>query len=199
MGSARSARQTSASTSRNAESDRRGTEPHEVLLQALYEREPDLHTPAHDVTELAVDVGERLGLNEARARRAAARSDAARHRQDRDPGSDPAQAGRSRRCGVAFVRQHTVVGERILGASPALRPVGRIVRASHERWDGTGYPDQLRGDADPAGSKDRLRLRCILRDDDGPPLPRRNEHGRGAWPSSNAAPGRNSTPRSSPS
>ena len=122
-------------------------EPHEVLLQALYEREPDLHTRAHDVTELAVAVGERLGLNEAKLaelRRAAMLHDIGKiaipdqilHKPD---ALDDAE--------LAFVRKHTVVGERIVSASPALRPVGRIVRSSHERWDGTGYPDQLRGDA----------------------------------------------------
>jgi HD-GYP domain-containing protein (c-di-GMP phosphodiesterase class II) len=38
-----------------------------------------------------------------------------------------------------------VIGQRILDASPALNEVGRIVRATHERWDGTGYPDGLSG------------------------------------------------------
>ena len=35
-----------------------------------------------------------------------------------------------------FVRQHSVVGERILAASPALRSIGPIIRSTHERWDG---------------------------------------------------------------
>ncbi len=39
-------------------------QPHEVLLQALYEREPDIHTHANEVTELAVAVGRRLGLDD---------------------------------------------------------------------------------------------------------------------------------------
>ena len=43
-----------------------------------------------------------------------------------------------------FMRQHPLIGERILSVDPALRPVARLVRASHERWDGNGYPD-LRG------------------------------------------------------
>ena len=42
-----------------------------------------------------------------------------------------------------FMRQHTILGERILNAAAALRPVARLVRSSHERWDGTGYPDGL--------------------------------------------------------
>jgi HD-GYP domain-containing protein (c-di-GMP phosphodiesterase class II) len=49
----------------------------------------------------------------------------------------------------AFIQRHTIVGERILAASPALRRVGSIVRSSHERWDGQGYPDGLAGEAIP--------------------------------------------------
>jgi diguanylate cyclase (GGDEF)-like protein len=52
-----------------------------------------------------------------------------------------------------FVRQHTLLGERILNAAPALRPVAMIVRASHERWDGRGYPDGLAGDEIPLGAR----------------------------------------------
>jgi len=46
-----------------------------------------------------------------------------------------------------------IIGERILNADPALRPVARLVRASHERWDGHGYPDGLAGAAIPLGSR----------------------------------------------
>jgi diguanylate cyclase (GGDEF)-like protein len=48
-----------------------------------------------------------------------------------------------------IVRQHTVVGERIVGRVPGLEPVADAVRASHERWDGLGYPDGLAGTAIP--------------------------------------------------
>ena len=51
------------------------------------------------------------------------------------------------------MRQHTLIGERILNAAPALRPVARLVRSSHERWDGSGYPDGLAGEAIPLGSR----------------------------------------------
>jgi diguanylate cyclase (GGDEF)-like protein len=44
-----------------------------------------------------------------------------------------------------IVRQHTVVGERIVGRVPGLEAVADAVRASHERWDGLGYPDGLAG------------------------------------------------------
>jgi HD-GYP domain-containing protein (c-di-GMP phosphodiesterase class II) len=52
-----------------------------------------------------------------------------------------------------FMRQHTILGERILNAAAALRPVARLVRSSHERWDGTGYPDRLAGAEAPLGSR----------------------------------------------
>ena len=51
------------------------------------------------------------------------------------------------------MRQHTVAGERILGAAESMRPVARLVRAAHERWDGRGYPDQLRGEEIPLGAR----------------------------------------------
>ncbi len=44
-----------------------------------------------------------------------------------------------------IVRQHTVVGERIVGRVAGLEPIADAVRASHERWDGLGYPDGLAG------------------------------------------------------
>ncbi|MFO1534027.1 MAG: enoyl-CoA hydratase-related protein, partial [Thermoplasmatota archaeon] len=40
---------------------------------------------------------------------------------------------------------HTLIGERILSAAPALARAARIVRWSHERFDGNGYPDGLAG------------------------------------------------------
>ena len=52
-----------------------------------------------------------------------------------------------------FMRQHTILGERILNAAPALRPVARLVRATHERWDGGGYPDGLAGEQIPLGAR----------------------------------------------
>ena len=48
------------------------------------------------------------------------------------------------------MRRHTIIGERILAAAPALVPVAALVRSSHERWDGAGYPDGLAGEEHPA-------------------------------------------------
>ena len=54
---------------------------------------------------------------------------------------------------LSFIRQHTVVGERILRAAPALGGVAPLVRSSHERFDGTGYPDRLAGEEIPLGAR----------------------------------------------
>jgi HD-GYP domain-containing protein (c-di-GMP phosphodiesterase class II) len=51
------------------------------------------------------------------------------------------------------MRRHTIVGERILAAAPALTGVARLVRSTHERWDGRGYPDNLAGEKIPLGAR----------------------------------------------
>jgi diguanylate cyclase (GGDEF)-like protein len=54
---------------------------------------------------------------------------------------------------LEFVHRHTIVGERIAAAAPALAPVARLIRSSHERWDGAGYPDGLAGTDIPLGAR----------------------------------------------
>ena len=51
------------------------------------------------------------------------------------------------------MRRHTVIGESIIAEAPALREVAALVRASHERWDGAGYPDGLAGEEIPLGAR----------------------------------------------
>jgi HD-GYP domain-containing protein (c-di-GMP phosphodiesterase class II) len=52
-----------------------------------------------------------------------------------------------------IVRQHTVAGERIVNRAPGLEQVGEAIRATHERWDGTGYPDGLRAEQIPLAAR----------------------------------------------
>jgi HD-GYP domain-containing protein (c-di-GMP phosphodiesterase class II) len=56
------------------------------------------------------------------------------------------------------VERHTIVGEQILAPVEFLAGVRTLVRHEHERWDGTGYPDGLAGEAIPLGS--RIILAC---------------------------------------
>jgi HD-GYP domain-containing protein (c-di-GMP phosphodiesterase class II) len=52
-----------------------------------------------------------------------------------------------------LMRTHTLVGERMLSVLPALAPVATLIRSSHERWDGTGYPDRLTAEEIPLGAR----------------------------------------------
>jgi two-component system cell cycle response regulator len=51
------------------------------------------------------------------------------------------------------MRQHSLIGERIIAAAPALAAAARLVRSTHERFDGTGYPDGLAGEQIPLGAR----------------------------------------------
>jgi HD-GYP domain-containing protein (c-di-GMP phosphodiesterase class II) len=53
----------------------------------------------------------------------------------------------------AVVRSHTIRGAEILAEVAGLRHLAPLVRASHERWDGTGYPDRLIGRAIPLAAR----------------------------------------------
>jgi two-component system, cell cycle response regulator len=131
---------------------RRGT-AHEPLLRTLAEREPELRAHVADVSSLAARVGEQLGLapDELEELRLAAELHDVGKLAIPDvvlqkSGSlDPTEWG--------FIHSHTLIGQRILGAAPALRPVGTIVRSTHENWDGTGYPDGLAGEAIPLAAR----------------------------------------------
>jgi diguanylate cyclase (GGDEF)-like protein len=53
----------------------------------------------------------------------------------------------------AVIREHTVIGERILRSVPEMAEVATIVRHSHEHWDGSGYPDGIAGEDIPLPSR----------------------------------------------
>ena len=125
----------------------------DVLLSTLSERRPELHARLRDVAEMALAVGRELamspeGLDE--VARAAELHDVGKIAipdaiLDKPEPLDEAE--------WSFMRRHTIIGERILLAAPALRPVARLVRSSHERWDGGGYPDGLAGEEIPLGAR----------------------------------------------
>ncbi len=52
-----------------------------------------------------------------------------------------------------LMREHSLIGQEMLERRMELLAVGPLVRATHERWDGTGYPDGLRGPSIPLPSR----------------------------------------------
>ncbi len=128
-------------------------EPHEMLLQALFERSPGLRDHVGEVVHRAVTIGETLGLSadELEELRLAARlHDVGKLAVPDDVLQKPGPLYPEE---WAFIREHTVIGQRILAASPGWLGVAAIVRATHERWDGTGYPDGLEGNAIPLAAR----------------------------------------------
>ena len=135
--------------SRRGESDRTMA----ALLEALSVREPELQEQIAGLGTLAGDIGRMLGLRRDELEeldRAAQLHDLGKLAVPDEILSKPGPLDERE---WAFVRQHTIVGERILRASPALRSVATIVRASHENWDGTGYPDGIAADEIPLASR----------------------------------------------
>jgi hypothetical protein len=126
---------------------------HDALLRVLNERDPELQTHGDSVSRLAVAVGVRLGLN-AHALdllgRAAALHDIGKVAV---PDAILDKPGALTPEEWDFMRTHTLLGERILAAAPALSEEAALVRSSHERWDGGGYPDQRAGNDIPLGSR----------------------------------------------
>ena len=135
--------------SRRGESDRTMA----ALLEALAQREPDLQAHLEGVGALAVETGRVLGLRRDEL------DELARAAQLHDLGKLAVPDEILQKPGPlderewAFIRQHTIVGERILRASPALRSVATVVRSSHEHWDGSGYPDGLAGEEIPLAAR----------------------------------------------
>jgi diguanylate cyclase (GGDEF)-like protein len=129
-----------------------------VLLQVLSERNADLGDHGTIVGGLAGVVARQLGLPEADVgdlERAAELHDVGKIAI---PDAILSKPGRLTEDEWAFIRRHPLIGERILSAAPSLLRVAQLVRMSHERFDGRGYPDGLEGDEIPIGA--RIILVC---------------------------------------
>jgi diguanylate cyclase (GGDEF)-like protein len=139
--------------SKNRERASAGSQSRDVLLTALREREPDLHAHLVGVAALARLLADELGLP------AEQRDETLRAAELHDVGKMAIPDAILNKPGpldqpeLDFIRKHPLIGERIIASAPALVPVARLVRSSHERWDGKGYPDGLEGDQIPLGSR----------------------------------------------
>ena len=130
-----------------------GRQSTDVLLKVLSEQDPELHAHLDGVAELCEAVGQRLGLSEEELTpvvQAASLHDVGKAAI---PDTILNKPGKLDESEWAFIRQHTLIGERILGVAPALSRAAKIVRSTHERMDGAGYPDGLAGEEIQLGSR----------------------------------------------
>jgi putative nucleotidyltransferase with HDIG domain len=125
----------------------------DVLTAVLEERAPNLAHHVRAVRDLACATAEALGMSGAEL--SALRHGAALHDIGKMaiPDSILSKPGPLSDDEWVLIQQHSVIGERILTAAPALEQSATLVRAHHERVDGGGYPDGLTGADIPLGAR----------------------------------------------
>jgi diguanylate cyclase (GGDEF)-like protein/putative nucleotidyltransferase with HDIG domain len=129
-----------------------------ALASALQERDHYTGDHSESVVEMAARVADSLGLaaeEVVRVRTAALLHDIGKVGV---PDEILHKAGPLDEREWEIMRQHPLIGERILRAIPGMGLVAKVVRHEHERWDGAGYPDGLSGEQIPIGS--RIILAC---------------------------------------
>jgi putative nucleotidyltransferase with HDIG domain len=123
------------------------------LANALEEKDSYTHDHTQEVVNLTVDVARRLGLGPEEldlVELGALFHDIGKIRV---PESILNKPGKLDEDEWAIMRRHTIAGETILAPITSLKDVLPIVRSSHERWDGAGYPDGLAGKSIPIGAR----------------------------------------------
>ena len=129
-----------------------GRQSKDVLLRALAERHPELGTHAETVA-IAADTAEALGLPADEVEQVRHASELHDVGKVAIPDAILGKPGPLTAEEWEFVHRHPVIGQRIILAAPALARVAALVRASHERWDGAGYPDGLASEQIPIGAR----------------------------------------------
>jgi diguanylate cyclase (GGDEF)-like protein len=132
---------------------REGGEAHDVLLQVLAENSASLATHLSNVGRLAEAVARRLGLSDAEVTLTRLTAELHDIGKTAIPDTILDKPGALDAGEWEFMRRHTLISERILAAAPALAQVAPLVRATHERADGAGYPDGLHAHEIPLSSR----------------------------------------------
>jgi two-component system cell cycle response regulator len=125
----------------------------DVLLRALTEHHPDLAEHLDGVAELAVAAARELGLDPVAVEHIRLVAQLHDIGKVAIPNEIINKRGALDEAEWAFMKGHTLIGERILLAAPARAQVAEAVRSSHERTDGAGYPDGLAGEEIPLASR----------------------------------------------
>lgn len=124
-----------------------------IVMKALYEKDP--YTQGHSirVTEYALKIGEAMGLEKDKMQElelAAVLHDIGKLGI---PDKILKKPGRLTKEEFEIMRQHSDKGDKMLEGIKDLEPYKRYVRAHHERYDGLGYPDGLKGEEIPLISR----------------------------------------------
>jgi diguanylate cyclase (GGDEF)-like protein len=125
----------------------------DVLVRVLAERSPELGAGLGEVASLCQEMAKELGLPEEEIITLVQAASVHDIGKAAIPDAILSKRGPLDLNELEFIRGHTIVGERIMGAAPALAKAGKLVRSSHERFDGNGYPDGIKGDEIPIGSR----------------------------------------------
>jgi HD-GYP domain-containing protein (c-di-GMP phosphodiesterase class II) len=125
----------------------------EALLAGLTARDGYTGAHSHAVVDLALAIGRRLDLDEIRLTNL--HWTALLHDIGKlgIPEAILRKPGRLTDAERLEMRRHAEIGERIIAATPELAHLARGIRAEHERWDGAGYPDGLKGEEIPISSR----------------------------------------------
>ena len=130
----------------------------EALANALEANDEYTSTHARWITDLALQVGEELGLGAQDLKRLELGALFHDIGKIGIPSRILAKPGPLTAEERALVETHPILGERILAPIEQLGEVRLIVRCAHEHYDGTGYPDHLVGEQIPLES--RIVLAC---------------------------------------
>jgi len=125
----------------------------EVLLALMHAHDPELRLHVDEVSRLADAVAQRLGLGlseQAHVRRTAVLHDVGKLAIGPEILGKPGPLDDAE---WAEIRRHTIVGDELLRTIESLRPVASLIRATHERFDGAGYPEQRQGDDIPLAAR----------------------------------------------
>ena len=130
-----------------------GGEVEAVLLRILNQRAPELGEHVNAVKSLSLAVGKEIELPPGELTALCRASELHDIGKIAIPDAILSKAGPLEEEEWEFMHQHTILGERIVSAAPSLASVGSLIRSSHERWDGKGYPDRLEGESIPLAAR----------------------------------------------
>ena len=133
----------------------------EALSLAIEAKDHNTHAHLRRVQTYALQIGKDLGLSESELN--AIRAAAMLHDIGKlaVPEQILSKPGRLTPEEFDKMKIHPVVGAEILARVHFPYPVVPIVRSHHEKWDGSGYPDGLKGDLIPAGARILSAVDCF--------------------------------------